>query len=64
MRAIIVDKLQELRTEAQKIQNELDKLRPRVQYLETTLLGLGGGIVALEDLLSSKVEIEYAEHTS
>jgi hypothetical protein len=51
MREQIEAKITELRGELQKADEELGKLRPRVQYLETIMYRLDGALTALQSLL-------------
>jgi septal ring factor EnvC (AmiA/AmiB activator) len=51
MRAHIEAKIAELTTELQKANDELGKLRPRVQYLETIIYRLDGALTAMQSLL-------------
>jgi chromosome segregation ATPase len=51
MREQIEAKMAELRAELQKADEELGKLRPRVQYLESMLFRLDGALGAMQSLL-------------
>jgi len=51
MRAHIEAKITELTAELQKANDELGKLRPRVQYLETIIYRLDGALTAMQGLL-------------
>jgi septal ring factor EnvC (AmiA/AmiB activator) len=53
MREQIEAKIVELRTELQKADEELSKLRPRVQYLETIMYRLDGALTALQGVLDA-----------
>jgi chromosome segregation ATPase len=54
LRAQIEQKITELSAELQKADDELGKLRPRVQYLETILYRLDGALTALRGLLETQ----------
>jgi len=51
MRAQIEAKIAEFQGELKKADEELGKLRPRVQYLETLLYRLDGALTAMQSLL-------------
>lgn len=51
MRAHIEAKIVELQGELQRADEELAKLRPRVQYLESMLYRLDGALSALQNVL-------------
>jgi septal ring factor EnvC (AmiA/AmiB activator) len=51
MRAQIEAKIAELKGELHKADEELSKLRPRVQYLESMLYRLDGALGAMQSLL-------------
>jgi hypothetical protein len=54
MRAQIEAKIIALHTELQKADDELSKLRPRVQYLETIMYRLDGALTAMQGLLEGE----------
>jgi hypothetical protein len=54
MREQIEAKIAELTAELQKANDELGKLRPRVQYLETILYRLDGALTALHGVLDAE----------
>jgi hypothetical protein len=54
MKAQIEAKIVELKTELQKADDELGKLRPRVQYLETIMYRLDGALTALQGVLDAE----------
>lgn len=49
---VLTQKMTVLREEAQKADEELAKLRPRVQYLEAMLHRLDGALTVLQELQS------------
>jgi hypothetical protein len=51
MKEQIEAKIVALRAELQKADEELSKLRPRVQYLETIMYRLDGALTAMQGLL-------------
>jgi predicted nucleic acid-binding Zn-ribbon protein len=53
-RAIIEHRLATLREEGQRADEELNKLRPRVMYLQEVLLRLEGAIGTLTQLLEEE----------
>lgn len=57
MREQIEAKMAELRTELQKADEELGKLRPRVQYLESMLFRLDGALGAMQSLLELETPV-------
>jgi septal ring factor EnvC (AmiA/AmiB activator) len=54
MRAQIESKITELKGELQRADEELSKLRPRVQYLETIMYRLDGALTALQGVLDAE----------
>jgi hypothetical protein len=57
VRAQIGAKMAALRGELQKADDELGKLRPRVQYLEAIMLRLDGALTALQGLLEAETPV-------
>jgi chaperonin cofactor prefoldin len=57
MNAHIEAKITALTTELQKADEELSKLRPRVQYLETIMYRLDGALTALRELLEQETPV-------
>jgi hypothetical protein len=55
--AVIDAKMTELRSEMDKAEAELAKLRPRVQYLEAMLHRLDGALTVLQGLKDSPAPI-------
>lgn len=53
MKAAIEHRMTQLREELQKADEELSKLRPRVQYLETIAQRLDGALTVLQGLLDA-----------
>jgi septal ring factor EnvC (AmiA/AmiB activator) len=63
MREQIEAKIAALQGELQKADEELSKLRPRVQYLETIMVRLDGALTALHDLRALDVPaVENGQH--
>ena len=54
MRDVIEARITHLRGEVQTASDELSKLRPRVQYLEQTMLRLDGALTVLHELLATE----------
>lgn len=61
-RESIETRMQELVAEMQKAEEEMTKLRPRVQFLEQVMLRLDGALTVLKGLLEAETaSVNHAE---